>query len=274
MDLIVFDLDGTLLNSESKVSTYTRETLEMLTRRSIAYTVATGRTMYTSREPLAGHGFELPHVYKNGVVIWHPEESRFSDHKTLTADEVARVNRSCMDHGVSPFVFTLDEGQEHGVYHGPLQSQAEEKLKKVFLLDRGLHPHPLNHMPATSSILNVSAMGPQPAIQRVADFVSSQAQLVSYSGPAFEEQNLYWIDIHHSAASKGDAVEVVRKRLGFERVICFGDSDNDLSMFATADECYAPSNALESLKAKATQVIGHHHEDGVARFLRQRFDLG
>ena len=57
------------------------------------------------------------------------------------------------------------------------------------------------------------------------------------------------------------------------RVICFGDSDNDLSMFALADECYAPSNAKDAVKSVATAVIGHHDEDGIAAFLRQRFDL-
>ena len=44
-------------------------------------------------------------------------------------------------------------------------------------------------------------------------------------------------------------------------------------MFSTADEAYAPDNAGDHVKAAATAVIGHHDEDGIARFLRQRFDL-
>ena len=38
MDLIFFDLDGTLLNSESQISNYTRETLALLKQNGIAYT--------------------------------------------------------------------------------------------------------------------------------------------------------------------------------------------------------------------------------------------
>ena len=56
-------------------------------------------------------------------------------------------------------------------------------------------------------------------------------------------------------------------------MICFGDSDNDLSMFAMADECYAPSNAKPVVKAAATAIIGHHNENGIAEFLRERFKL-
>ena len=61
--------------------------------------------------------------------------------------------------------------------------------------------------------------------------------------------------------------------LGLERVVCFGDSDNDLSMFEAADESYAPDNAKDVIKSAATAVIGHHDDEGIARFLRERFDL-
>ena len=44
-------------------------------------------------------------------------------------------------------------------------------------------------------------------------------------------------------------------------------------MFALADESYAPSNARDDVKAAATAVIGHHDEDGISEFLRQRFKL-
>ena len=66
---------------------------------------------------------------------------------------------------------------------------------------------------------------------------------------------------------------MLRKQLGASKVVCFGDSENDLSMFAAADEAYAPENAKEHVKAAATAVIGHHDEDGIARYLRQRFKL-
>ena len=44
-------------------------------------------------------------------------------------------------------------------------------------------------------------------------------------------------------------------------------------MFAEADEAYAPANAEADVRAAATAVIGHHDEDGVADFLRERFSL-
>ena len=128
-------------------------------------------------------------------------------------------------------------------------------------------------LPGAADITNISALGERSAIESVARLVDSQAHLVAYAGVAVEGEDLHWIDIHHSAASKGDAVARLKADLGVSRVICFGDSDNDLSMFALADESYAPSNARSEVKAAATAVIGHHDEDGISKFLRERFGL-
>ena len=84
MELVVFDLDGTLLDAASEVSGHTRETLRRLRERGIAYTVATGRTLHAARDLLAGQGFEQPHIYKNGVVIWQPGQDCYSHTNLLT----------------------------------------------------------------------------------------------------------------------------------------------------------------------------------------------
>ncbi|RZV38657.1 MAG: HAD family phosphatase, partial [Chromatiales bacterium] len=107
MELVVFDLDGTLLNRDSVISEYTRETLRLLDERDIAYTVATGRTLHGARAILEGHSFQLPQAYKNGVMIWHPDSKRISSGATLTPDELDNVVRACLGQGVTPFVFTL-----------------------------------------------------------------------------------------------------------------------------------------------------------------------
>ena len=83
MELIVFDLDGTLLNGKGKISPLTRDTLAELSRLGIAYTVATGRTLHASRQLLSAHQFGLPQIYKNGVMIWDPAAEKVLDENYL-----------------------------------------------------------------------------------------------------------------------------------------------------------------------------------------------
>lgn len=273
MDLVVFDLDGTLLDRESQVSDYTRDTLRQLQARGIAYTVATGRTLHASFDVLAGCGFDQPHIYKNGVVIWNPSKQDYSHRVLLTEPEVRHVLEAFLGRGVTPFLFTLDSNGRHAVYHAPLHGGAERRLVDVIRRDRGLPVLPVAELPWDAELTNISAIGEPETIRTVADMVAGDEHLVAYMGEAIEGGGLSWIDVHHSAGSKGGAVDTLKQELGISRVICFGDSDNDLSMFATADECYAPANAKPDVLAAATAVIGHHDEDGIARFLGERFEL-
>jgi len=273
MELIVFDLDGTLLNRNSTISKYTSETLKLLSKREIAYTIATGRTLHGARSILEGHCFDLPQAYKNGVLIWHPEERRFASSATLTTSELENVVRACIRQGVTPFVFTLDEDDNSTVYHPVLQTDADLELVRALGIEGNVNMLGLDELPADAAVTHVNSIGAPDAIKAVVCSVEDEPHLVAYSGLAREGADWNWLDVHHSDASKGGAIRTLKELLGLERVICFGDSDNDLSMFEAADECYAPANANEAIKSAATAIIGHHDEEGIARFLRERFAL-
>lgn len=273
MELIVFDLDGTLLDRNSTISAYTNETLKLLSRREIAYTVATGRTLHGARAILEGHSFDLPQAYKNGVMIWHPGERRFSSSRTLTAREVENVVGACIRQGLTPFVFTLEEDHNSTVYHPPLRTDADFELVRVLSIESNVDMRTLDELTNDNVVTHVNSIGAPNAISAVVRSVEDEAHLVAYSGLAREGEDWHWLDVHHSDASKGGAITTLKELLGLERVICFGDSDNDLSMFEAADESYAPANANDAIKAAATAVIGHHNEEGIARFLRERFEL-
>ena len=273
MELVVFDLDGTLLNRESAISDYTSETLRLLTERDIAYTVATGRTLHGARAILDGHEFRLPQAYKNGVLIWHPEAERFSSGATLTPGELDNVVHNCLAQGLTPFVFTLDKDDESTVYHSPTVSAIERELVRSIGIEEAVTVRALNELPSNATVTHVNAIGEADAIKTVLRGVDDEPHLVAYSGTALEGEQWRWLDVHHSDASKGGAIETMKQLLGLERIICFGDSDNDLSMFEAADESYAPANANEHIKSAATAVVGHHDDEGIARFLRERFAL-
>ena len=243
MDLIVFDLDGTLLNRHSEISAYTRDTLRLLTEQGIAYTVATGRTLHAARDLLHGQGFTLPQIFKNGVVIWNPQQGAYSHQYLLCESEISHVLTAFIERDITPFIFTLEPGQHHAVYHPPIKHDFEQKLATIIGRERGLPVLPAAQLPATAEITNISALGPKSAIESVTAMVESEPNLVAYMGDAIEDKSLCWVDIHHNDGSKGSAVSLLKQELGVSRVLCFGDSDNDLSMFQQADECYAPENA-------------------------------
>ena len=77
----------------------------------------------------------------------------------------------------------------------------------------------------------------------------------------------YWLEICPDNSTKAKAILRLKEETGADRLVVFGDSVNDLPMFAAADEAYAVSNAIDDVKAAATGIIGSNDEDSVARFI-------
>ena len=273
MELLVFDLDGTLLGKDSRISTFTGDTLSMLRERGIRYTAATGRTLHAASNVLKDHFFDEPIILKNGVLTYDPIDKCYIETHLLEFPDINPFNTMLMEHGITPFVFTIDINHDHAIYHRNHLSTSEKKVLQLFGKETQVPTKPLEEIPAGIKISNVSAIGPAEVINKIRDSINHSTDLVAYSGQAIEDSNINWMDIHHSAGSKSRAVKVLKEKLGIDKIICFGDSDNDLSLFLESDEAYAPENAKQIIKNIATAVISHHQEDGVARFLRSRFEL-
>ncbi len=272
MNLIFFDLDGTLLNDVSEISPFTKETLLLLQQNDIAYTVATGRTMLSATSIIAGHEFHLPQIYNNGVTIWDPKIQKMTLENLLSNSEISAVVEVAVSRGVTPFIHVIDN-HEHCIYHASPLHEVEKALIEKYYVPSKAKVLPLEALPVDSQVTNISMIGFDAVISGMHQEINTHSNLIAYSGPAIEGKQFRWMDVHHCLASKGSAVTNLKRQLGATNIICFGDSDNDLSMFELADESYAPENAKDNIKQCASAVIGHHHKDGIAHFLRERFSL-
>ena len=96
-----------------------------------------------------------------------------------------------------------------------------------------------------------------PALANAAHFLSEDSII----------PGLDWLEFHHEEGTKAKAIERVMKQLGANRLVVFGDNNNDLPMFRIADESYAVSNAIPAVLAAATGVIGSNDSDAVARWV-------
>ncbi|MBN1584472.1 MAG: HAD hydrolase family protein, partial [Anaerolineae bacterium] len=84
----------------------------------------------------------------------------------------------------------------------------------------------------------------------------------------------HWLTVHDRRATKDQAIRIVINEWGLEgsELVVFGDNINDLKMFRLADRAIAVENAIEQVKAAATEVIGSNSEDSVVRFIRDDWE--
>jgi Cof subfamily protein (haloacid dehalogenase superfamily) len=270
-ELLVFDLDGTLLDNHEQLSDITRRALSELDRLGINWTVATGRMPHGALESLPGLVFKHPQIYKNGVLMWDLNEDKVISKMPMDPDEVRDVCRRLRSHGINPWINTIDHEDNIGAIITGISTPREHEWSG-FLKDQGISvQEKADFSDIKEHVLNIFAATDNAKVMDMAEECADIEGVSVFAGHDMYHQGSYWMDIHHSAGTKGDAVKIVQQQLGAEKVICFGDSDNDLSMFALADECYAMGQGLDELKAIATDVIGTNVDNGVAHFLAQRY---
>ena len=80
-----------------------------------------------------------------------------------------------------------------------------------------------------------------------------------------------WLEILPLTATKANAVRQLKQMCDCDTIVVFGDGINDIPMFKSADHCYAVANAVDELKAIATDVIKSNEDDGVALWLLENF---
>lgn len=233
----------------------------------MAFTVATARTIATVRPLLEGLDLRWPVIMMNGVCTWHPLTQRFIDVAYLDTEAASRVLELLKAYRLQAFLYTLQH-DELSTYYEELSAPTAKtfvdervKLGKVFTqiddlrrcLDRG--------------IVYCSVSYPEEQLRPVYEELKDDPRLhLAFYRDVYSEE-LWYLEVCASGASKHRAVQTLKDKCEFERVVCFGDNYNDLPMFEVSDESCAVANAVEDVKCRATHVIGSNREDGVARYL-------
>jgi hypothetical protein len=83
----------------------------------------------------------------------------------------------------------------------------------------------------------------------------------------------YCIDIMPLLGNKGQGIQALKKLLhvNSDNILCFGDGNNDLTMFQECKYGIAMGNAIDALKAKSVYVTKSNAEDGLAFALEKIF---
>jgi hydroxymethylpyrimidine pyrophosphatase-like HAD family hydrolase len=222
-------------------------------------------------ESLPNLVFKHPQVYKNGVLMWDLNEDKIISKIPMEPDEVREVCSRLKSHDINPWVNTIDCEDNIGAVITGISSPREKEWRD-YLKERGtVVLEKADFSDIEDHVLNIFAATENPKVMDMAEACADIEGVSVFAGHDMYQANGYWMDIHHSSGTKGDAVKLIQQQLGAEKVICFGDSDNDISMFELADECYAMGQGLDELKAIATGVIGSNVDDGIAHFLAQRY---
>ena len=266
--LFLSDLDGTFLNSEGKITAKSAKIINKLTNNGILFTVATARTYATVMEMFKDIHLPCPLVLMNGVTIYDPNNKAILKSNSIPTDLGKRILKEYEKVGVEPMLY-FQQGETLEIYYRELTNdyQREYVAQRTDCSGkRFIHATKPVSMDGKNLVYIVS-LDYYDRIKDVYEAVSKfeDAHCMFYKDNYVPD--LYFLEIITKSVSKASGALEVKKMLGADKIVAFGDNLNDIPLFEIADECYAVSNAEDELKKIATDVIASNDEDAVAVFI-------
>jgi Cof subfamily protein (haloacid dehalogenase superfamily) len=255
IDLVVSDVDGTLLTADKRLTDGAKAAVRRLHEAGIGFTITSSRPaigMPFLIEPL---GITLPIGPFNGSSIVDPALKPIEEH--LIPVSTAKRSIAVLDQfGIDIWLFTNDKW---------LTRRADGEYvpheKRAIRADPTVVADFSPFLEAACKIVGSSA---DPALLQRCEVAMRQA--VGDQATAVRSQS-YYLDVTPPDCNKGTFVKAIADQLGISiaAVATIGDMENDVPMFRTSGFSVAMGNAPEEVKKLATHVTASNENEGFAK---------
>ena len=277
IELIVSDMDGTLLNDKMEVSASNVSAINEANRLGIKFMVATGRG-YTEAVPaLKEVGIDCPMITLNGGQVFD-EDGKLVENLGIDKTTTRHI---------------LEDVKKYGLYCEIMTSKrifSDDKVRRIESMTSLLHetnPDTTFKMALVLAVARLEVMhvnyvenfkevlddNTQQVLKILVFSDSGQSELDPIRTKLAEDSRLVVtssfrnnIEINHVEAQKGIALEKFAKKRGIplENVMAIGDNFNDVSMLKVAGASFAVANAEDGVKVFAKYLTSTNSENGVA----------
>ncbi|MRI35360.1 sugar/pyridoxal phosphate phosphatase YigL [Endozoicomonas sp. OPT23] len=262
--VVVSDLDGTLLNSQHKIASRTKEVIRRLSEQGIKFVFATGRHYEDVKTFRSQVGIDMYTITSNGVRVYNPAGEVIIRHDLEAAQsrDIIKLARK-YDDKVILNAYTED--------HWYVERECKELL--AFSEDSGF----------TYSIENLDDIPHGEIIklffcsEKHEDMIELEQEIKAVYGDtvatAFSLPTC--LEVMPAGVNKGYALNEVLalKKHTLAETIAFGDGMNDVEMLNSVGKALIMENGQQKLKdlLPNAEVIGHHNDDAVAEYLDQQY---
>lgn len=264
--LIALDLDGTLLKNDKTISEKTKGVIKKARDDGHIVMIATGRPYRASEMYYRELDLDTPIVNFNGAFMHHPKDHNWGYyHEPLdvkVAKDIVEACRSFHFHNIIAEV--MDDVYFH--YH-------DEKLLDIFSFG--------NPKITTGDLVNFLKDSPTSMLihSEKEDLNLIRSHLDSLHAEVIEQRS--WgapfpiIEIIKIGLNKAVGLKKAAEYYDIppERIIAFGDEDNDLEMLEFAGYGVAMGNAIDQVKTISKDVTLSNEEDGVGVFLADLLNI-
>ncbi len=264
--LVAVDLDGTVLNSEHKITERTARTLRALDDSGVPVVISTGRSYEGMMHFKNQIGLSNPVICYNGAVIADGGRDRIL-HQWLLPTDITRA--AC--------AYARERHIHFQVFRdGELYFEKNREESDYYEHSTGLTGK-ITNFDSWEEFEVTKALMILPPGRTPAEFPELHAARDHFT--ALYGERLYcalskpfYLEFINGKGSKGNALDRISRDLHIprEKMVAFGDGFNDLEMLEYAGVSVAMANAPGGVKEKCTHITPlSNDEDGVADFIER-----
>ena len=268
--LVVFDLDGTLLDSDLQVRPESIAAIDQLHRRGIGAMIVTGRHHVAVGPYHHALGLELPAICCNGTYLFNFETGQTQMGKPLSHTQALFMLRKIRERGVHALMYvddaiTYEESEPHLARLLAWAETLPPSLRPTFQQVENFESTVINSPIIWKFALSHSLY--EPLGELVADIQREMGLACEWSG-----ENR--VDVAQGGNSKGQMLANWLETQGIapSEVVAFGDNLNDISMLQLVGLGVAMGNSTHAVQISANRVIGSNNSSAIADTL-QRYVL-
>lgn len=260
--LAVFDMDGTLLGPDSKISAENRRALDRLRAAGVEVVIASGRYQANVAVFEEGLGFRDWIISSGGAVVSHAATGEVILEIALPQDLALELFHRGREAGVSLIGY-----RKSGIF-----CDAQTEWTQLYQQRTGQVPIADRRALIDGGLEKLIWMT---APERIAELTPRMQE--EYRGRLYVVNTEHeMIDFLNPKVNKALAVEVLAKRLNVprEEILAFGDGNNDVPLLAWAGMSVAMAHGREAAR-RAAKKISPPGDPGtaVARSLETFFPL-
>lgn len=259
--VIISDLDGTLLDTNHQISSYTQTIFQELYKQNYLIIVATGRHHLDAMPLIASLGFPVYLVTSNGARIHSPKKELLFSFD-IESDAIKSVLQLEIDAEFTTVLFKENVWQTNK-HNEKLNSFQKELNYAPELVN-------FNEVADLKSIKMFFTHESHGKLIELRDrILVNHAEIFSH---AFSLPHC--LEFMDKSIDKSVAIAKILEieNFNFEQTISFGDGYNDEKMLNASAKGLLMGNAPDSLKSKLSnlEVIGTNAENGVATYLSEK----
>jgi Cof subfamily protein (haloacid dehalogenase superfamily) len=263
IELVLADVDGTLVTSEKELTERTIAAVRALKDAGVKFAVTSGRPprgMQMLVKPLA---LELPMAAFNGGLFARPDMSVI-EQRSIDARLVEEIVALIGEHALDVWLYRGSDWLLRDASAAHVAKEADTVRFAPTVVD--------SFDGMTERIAKIVGVGDDLAAVARAE-ADARRRFGEHVSAARSQP--YYLDVTHPQANKGAVLRYLSHEydIPLSRIATLGDQSNDVLMFDGAGLSIAMGNAGEDVQRAATQVTASNDEEGFALAM-ERFVLG